>query len=34
MWKNGNKNGEGILFKKDGTPRNGFWEDGKRLKWI
>ena len=35
MWKNGKQNGEGEFFSPAlGETRKGYWENGKRVKWL
>ena len=35
QWLNGKQNGTGAISSQtDGNPRMGYWENGKRVKWL
>ncbi len=33
-WKYGKQDGYGKYYMPDGTMKYGYWEDGKRLRWV
>ena len=34
MWANGKQEGLGVYQNSNGVVKYGFWQNGKRLKWI
>ena len=33
LWRDGKQEGKGMYVNKENIPREGVWENGKKIKW-
>lgn len=34
QWRNGKQHGKGRMVTKSGEEKEGYWEKGKRVRWV